>query len=50
MDKDITRKQAEEDLPGAAIDRADGEKVTKQGVDCETKRLNDNLRNNDNPV
>ena len=40
-------KEALQDLPGAAIDSADNETVTKAEVDARTKAQNNNPRNND---
>lgn len=51
--KDVASKAAEvvkeglRDLPGAAIDNADGDKVSQKLVDNTTKELNNNPRDND---
>lgn len=45
LEKDI--KIAREDLPGAAIDAADDNRVEKDAVRDEVKSLNDNPRDND---
>ena len=43
-------KEALQDLPGAAIDSADNETVTKSEVDARTKAQNNNPRNNDDAM
>lgn len=43
-------KDALQDLPGAAIDSADNETVTKAEVDARTKAQNNNPRNNDDAM
>lgn len=51
--KDVASKAAEvvkeglRDLPGAAVDKADGDKVSEKLVDGCTKALNNNPRDND---
>lgn len=45
-----TREQKDEalrTLPGASVDRADDDEVTKKEVAEETRQLNNNPRNND---
>lgn len=51
MDKDTDKlkQQALQDLPGAAVDAADDEKVNHGFVKQETKELNDNPRMDDGP-
>ena len=43
-------KEALQDLPGASIDSADNETVTKAEVDARTKAQNNNPRNNDDAM
>lgn len=45
-----SRKNAQEDLPGAAINEADGNKVDEALVEERTKTLNNNPRNNDDKM
>ena len=47
MDREDTAKTVEAEIkyPGAAVDAADGEKVTQESVDEETLSLNNNPRN-----
>lgn len=51
MDKNTKKSEeeirAEETFPGAAIDAADDDKVTKKAVKERTKTLNNNPRNHD---
>lgn len=45
-----TRNEAQQDLPGAATDAADRNKVTPELVDEATKELNNNPRNSDDQM
>ena len=50
MDKeDITTREAEQTLPGAATDRADHDEVSKKQVEQDVCSLNNNPRNTDGP-
>ncbi|MCC8175716.1 MAG: hypothetical protein LUC85_01365 [Bacteroidales bacterium] len=51
-DKDLSKEQiiAADELPGAAIDIADDEKVNKEDVKERTHVLGNNPRNNDGPA
>lgn len=41
------RRKAADNYPGTAVDKADGEKVTKKEVKDETAALNNNPRTHD---
>ena len=43
--KEFDKTQAEKKYPGAAVDVADGEKVTAEAVKQETAQMNNNPRN-----
>lgn len=49
-DKDLTRGDALREKPGAAVDKADEEDVTKKMVDQETRILNNNPRTCDDKM
>lgn len=45
-----TKKQALKDLPGAAVNNADNDKVNEELVEERTKTLNNNPRNTDDKM
>ena len=49
-EKRITRKEAEQNLPGAADDSSAKEKVSERMVKDDVKELNNNPRNTDDKM